>query len=63
MTAPGKTKVEVYREDLPRIALLGALLSAEGPGRFRQAETIRWLLDFRDAQAAEQISRYERTPE
>jgi hypothetical protein len=47
-----KTTVDAYLDDRPRLNQLAAQLTADGPGRFGQAEAIRWLLDQRDALAA-----------
>ncbi len=47
-----KTSVEAYRADRDRLRDLAAQLTEDGPGRFGQAETIRWLLDQREAAAA-----------
>jgi hypothetical protein len=46
--APGKTAMDVYRADLDRVSTLAKILTEEGPGRFGTAETLRWLLDFRE---------------
>ncbi len=43
-----KTSVEAYRADKDRLNDLAAQLTQDGPGRFGQAETIRWLLDQRE---------------
>lgn len=45
MRNDGKTSIEVYASDRDRVNDLARLLTAEGPGRFGQAETIRFLLD------------------
>jgi hypothetical protein len=45
---PAKVPVEAYRADRDRLRELADALTAEGNGRFYQAETIRWLLDWRD---------------
>lgn len=47
-TAPDKTKVEAYPADRDRLNALAASLTEDGPGRFGQAETLRWLLDWRE---------------
>ena len=52
-TAPDKTKVEAYPADRDRLNTLAAQLTQDGPGRFGQAETIRWLLDGREDLAGE----------
>jgi hypothetical protein len=49
---PSKVPVEAYRTDRDRLRDLADQLTAEGNGRFYQAETIRWLLDFRENAAA-----------
>ena len=51
-TAPDKTKVEAYPADRDRLNALAAQLTSDGPGRFGQAETIRWLLDTREDQSS-----------
>jgi hypothetical protein len=50
--AEGKTTVDAYPADRARLNELAAQLTADGPGRFGQAEAIRWLLDQREALAA-----------
>ena len=44
-----KTTVDTTKADRERINALAAQLTAEGPGTFGQRETIRWLLDQREA--------------
>jgi hypothetical protein len=50
--AEGKITVDAYPADRARLNMLAAQLTADGPGRFGQAEAIRWLLDQREALAA-----------
>lgn len=56
-----KTSVEAYKTDAARLNALAAQLTAEGAGRYFQAETIRWLLDFRENAAAMLIQNYQET--
>lgn len=44
----GTTKVEAYPADRDRLNQLAAQLTSDGPGRFGQAETLKWLLDTRE---------------
>ena len=61
---PGTTNIQAYDEDRDRLNELAGQLTAEGPGRFGQRETIRWLLDWREkvsaALADEAIDQYAR---
>jgi len=50
----GKVVIEAYRADRDRLKTLAADLTAEGNGRYYQADALRWLLNFRE-QAAEMI--------
>ena len=43
-----KTTVDCTKADRERINTLAAQLTAEGPGKYGQWETIRWLLDGRE---------------
>ena len=47
-----KTTVDITVADRDRLNALAAQLTADGPGRFGQRETIRWLLDFRESASA-----------
>jgi hypothetical protein len=42
-----KTSCEVFAEDRERINALARELTEDGPGRFGQAETVRYLIDWR----------------
>ena len=57
----GKTTVDAYPPDRLRLNGLATALTAEGPGRFGQAEALRWLLDWREQVIAATIDAY--TPE
>jgi hypothetical protein len=50
--ASGKVVIEAYRADRDRLKALAGYLSEQGQGRFYQAETLAWLLDFRENAAA-----------
>ena len=52
--ASGKVVIEAYPADRDRLKALAADLTAEGNGRYYQADALRWLLNFRE-QAAEMI--------
>lgn len=52
MRPDDKTSIEVYAADRDRVNDLARQLTAAGPGRFGQAETLRWLLDLNDKTAA-----------
>jgi hypothetical protein len=57
---PGKTSCEIFAADRPRLKDLAGQLTADGPGRFGQAETVRWLLDQRDLAAAIELDHAQR---
>lgn len=48
---PGMTAIQCSTRDRDRLNQLADQLSKDGPGRFGQAETIRWLLDQRESWA------------
>jgi len=52
----GKVVIEAYRADRDRLKDLAADLTAEGNGRYYQADALRWLLNHRE-QAAEVLMR------
>lgn len=58
----GTTNVQCFSTDKTRLAELARQLTADGPGRFGQRETIRYLLDERDALAAALEDALRRTP-
>jgi hypothetical protein len=43
-----KVVIDVYRKDRDRLKDLAADLTAEGNGRYYQADALRWLLNFRE---------------
>ena len=45
---PPRATVEAFPEDLPRLNAVVADLNATRPGRWRQKDAIRYLLDFRE---------------
>jgi hypothetical protein len=46
--AQGKTTVDAYPADRERLNALAAQLTKDGPGRFGQAEALRWALNARE---------------
>lgn len=53
---PEMTAIGVTRRDRDRLNALAAALTEQGPGRFSQPETVRYLLDCYDSWTGEGLA-------